>query len=182
MAPMAKRDHGKAIEKAFDAFGLDRWKPADWDTLLEILAKARPRKKRGAPVKWTPALIEKFNECVLQRKILTRLTEREFHDWFVSKLDGKAISSSASAALDAIIANPEFRARLETVPDKIARLDPGQRPHVVEASLILAGTFLSPLPLPPGVRGGPVRSPSAHKEKTLMKYIIQGTPATKRKK
>jgi hypothetical protein len=173
---MAKRDQDKAIKQTFEAFGLDRRKRADWDNLLAILRKARPRKPRGAPTKWTPALRKQFNDAVLAQKIFHRLTPQEYHDWFVSKLDPNAIAASAQSAWTAIVANPEFRARLGAVPDRIGGLDPGRKPHINEARIIMAmheAGYRGGLPLPPGKK--PFQD-------TIENYVLRRPPGSPKRK
>jgi hypothetical protein len=169
---MAKRDLNKAIRRTFEAFGLDHRKRADWDRLLKALTKARPKKRRGAPLKWTPALRKEFSDAVLRSKILHRLTTQEFDDWFSSKIDMKDIGPSSRIALDAIVANPEFRARAMSgnVPEWIAKLDPWQKPEIPEADLIV---ITGGVPLPPG------KKPFSD---TIAKYVRFGAPGSKRKK
>jgi hypothetical protein len=50
----------KAVDITFEAFGLNPRNQDHWDILLSALAKARPKRKRGRPRKWTEAEVAKF--------------------------------------------------------------------------------------------------------------------------
>jgi len=54
--------------KFFKTLGLDPQNQDHWDTLLGVLARARPKKRRGRARKWTEAEVAEFNNRVARTR------------------------------------------------------------------------------------------------------------------
>jgi hypothetical protein len=95
-------ESSKAVGITFEAFGLDPQNQDHWDSLLSALAKARPKKKRGRPQKWTEAEVSKFSLEIRTAEIV--LLQLEYFAMALEEIRSQCSSSEWIAYLRSLLA------------------------------------------------------------------------------
>jgi hypothetical protein len=99
-------ESSKAVDLAFEAFGLDPQNQEHWDILLGALAKARPKKKRGRPQKWTEAEVAKFSLEI--RTVEIDLLQLEYFAMALEEIRSQCSSSEWITYLRSLLAETKL--------------------------------------------------------------------------
>jgi hypothetical protein len=102
-------ESSKAVRITFEAFGLDPQNQDHWDILLGALAKARPKKKRGRPQKWTEAEVAKFSLEI--RSAETDLLQLEYFATALEEIRSHCSSPEWIACLCSLVAEAKVAKR-----------------------------------------------------------------------
>jgi hypothetical protein len=192
----------KAVDLAFEAFGLDPQIQDHWDILLGALAKARPKKKRGRPQKWTGPEVAKFSLEIRNAEI--ELIQLEYFAVALDEIRSQCSSSEWIAYLRSLLAEAKVAKkqglwscvstvmipltleleRLTLPSDLLLELESATEERFHSATLVEFAAFLSSKRHSPKVYdatmiAGILQRQGLHRHMTrasLTKYLLSGQP------